>query len=90
MEVRLSPELHDWVLSKVKSGLYDSADEVVREALRLLEERDSGLHARREEIREKIAEGAEALRNGEVVDGEEVFAELESKLKAMEKSRQAG
>jgi antitoxin ParD1/3/4 len=40
MNVSLTPELDKFVASKVESGLYTSASEVVREALRLLEEHD--------------------------------------------------
>ena len=40
MNVSLTPELEQLVYEKVKSGRYLSALEVVREALRLLEERD--------------------------------------------------
>jgi antitoxin ParD1/3/4 len=40
MNVSLTPELEALVDKKVKSGRYTSASEVVREALRLLEERD--------------------------------------------------
>jgi len=41
MNVSLTPELEKFVSAKVGSGRYNSASEVVREALRLLEERDS-------------------------------------------------
>ncbi len=40
MNVSLTPELEQFVHEKVKSGRYLSASEVVREALRLLEERE--------------------------------------------------
>ncbi len=40
MNVSLTPELDKFVAGKVESGLYTSASEVVREALRLLEEHD--------------------------------------------------
>jgi antitoxin ParD1/3/4 len=40
MNVSLSPELEKFVGTKVESGRYNSASEVVREALRLLEEHD--------------------------------------------------
>ncbi|MGH9604516.1 MAG: type II toxin-antitoxin system ParD family antitoxin [Terracidiphilus sp.] len=40
MNVSLTPELDKFVFGKVESGLYTSASEVVREALRLLEEHD--------------------------------------------------
>ncbi len=40
MNVSLTPELEKLVADKVGSGRYNSASEVVREALRLLEEQD--------------------------------------------------
>lgn len=40
MNVSLSPRLEDFVKAKVESGLYNSTSEVVREALRLLQEQD--------------------------------------------------
>jgi antitoxin ParD1/3/4 len=40
MNVSLTPELDKFVAGKVESGRYTSASEVVREALRLLEEHD--------------------------------------------------
>lgn len=41
MNVNLTPELVKFVQEKVQSGLYNSASEVVREALRLMQERDT-------------------------------------------------
>jgi|GEM_PF-5062059 len=41
----------------------------------------------RDEIRKKIAEGAESLRNGEGVDSEEVFQHLERELDKLERNR---
>lgn len=40
MNVSLTPELEALVNEKVRSGLYHTASEVVREALRLLKNRD--------------------------------------------------
>lgn len=40
MNVSLTPELEQLVNEKVKSGDYQTASEVVREALRLLKDRD--------------------------------------------------
>ncbi|HEY7054975.1 MAG TPA: type II toxin-antitoxin system ParD family antitoxin [Vicinamibacterales bacterium] len=40
MNVSLTPELEKFVTDKVRSGLYQTASEVVREALRLLKVRD--------------------------------------------------
>lgn len=40
MNVNLTPQLEELVRARVASGLYSSASEVVREALRLLDEQD--------------------------------------------------
>ena len=40
MNVSLTPELEALVTEKVRTGLYQTASEVVREALRLLKQRD--------------------------------------------------
>lgn len=40
MNVSLTPVLEKLIQKKVKSGSYNNASEVVREALRLLEEQD--------------------------------------------------
>jgi putative addiction module CopG family antidote len=40
MKVSLPPALEQFVVTKVKSGLYVNASEVVRESLQLLKERD--------------------------------------------------
>ena len=76
MNVHLTTELEQLVKTKVKSGRYNSASEVVREALRLLEERDQLLELRKEAIRQQIDAGWES-RRGDGVDGEAFFAELE-------------
>jgi len=55
MNVSLTPELEKLVNDKVRSGLYQTASEVVREALRLLKQRDD--EARREEQRADLAPG---------------------------------
>lgn len=82
MNVSLTPELEKLVADKVKSGRYNSASEVVREALRLLEEQDQIRTLRLEEVRKKIAAGLEALDRGEGIDGEEAFEQLRQKSEA--------
>lgn len=48
MNVSLTPELEKLVAERVASGQYASASEVVREALRLLHERDQLTHLRQD------------------------------------------
>jgi antitoxin ParD1/3/4 len=51
MNVALTPDLEELVNSKLKEGRYETADEVIREGLRLLKERDDHLNWLRAEIR---------------------------------------
>jgi antitoxin ParD1/3/4 len=70
MNVSLTPELEKLVQTKVRSGRYNSASEVVREALRLLEQHDSLRAIHLKELRSRIDEGLTALDRGEGTDGE--------------------
>lgn len=64
MNVSLTPELETLVNEKVKSGDYNSASEVVREALRLLKEQDQLKQLRLEELRKEIQKGVSDMRAG--------------------------
>ena len=68
MNVHLTPKLESLVRQKVDNGLYTSASEVVREALRLLEERDYIRQMRFEELRQAIREGKDDLDAGRTVE----------------------
>jgi antitoxin ParD1/3/4 len=79
MNVSLTPELEKLIQKKVDSGRYTSASEVVREALRLLEQKDRqdaerqrALRVFQEELDWRIAE----LDRGEGIDAEEASARL--------------
>ena len=86
MNVHLTPELEQLVQSRVKSGRYNSASEVVREALRLLEQRDEVFTLRKDEIRRQIEEGWQSAGRGEFVAGDEVFDRVDAELEALERS----
>jgi len=79
MNVSLTPELEQLIHEKVETGLYLSASEVVREALRLLEERDKLQALKLEELRREIRVGIDQADRGELLDGPEVFRELRRK-----------
>jgi antitoxin ParD1/3/4 len=86
MNVSLTPELEQLIHKKVQTGLYLSASEVVREALRLLEERD-GLHAMKlAELRKEIRVALDQADRGELLDGPEVFGKLRKKVRENNKS----
>jgi len=57
MNVNLSPQLEAMVKAKVASGLYTSASEVVREALRLMEQQDQLRSLQLQQLRSDIQEG---------------------------------
>lgn len=57
MNVNLTPRLEELVRAKVASGLYTSASEVVREALRLMEEQDRLRAAKLEQLRQDVSQG---------------------------------
>lgn len=57
MNINLTPQLEEMVRQKVKSGLYTSASEVMREALRLMEEKDQVRAAKLDQLRNDIQEG---------------------------------
>ena len=66
MNVSLTPELEKLVQEKVKSGRYLSASEVIREALRLLQEQDQLRELRLEELRKFVAVGVEQADRGQL------------------------
>ncbi len=68
MHVSLTPELEKYVRDKVKTGLYNSSSEVVRESLRLLEERDKLKEIRLEELRKEIQKGVDSIERGDFTE----------------------
>jgi antitoxin ParD1/3/4 len=66
MNVSLTPELKEFVEQKVRSGLYQTASEVVRDGLRLLRERDELRRDQLEALRRDIAVGVDQADRGQV------------------------
>ena len=87
VNVHLTPELESLVKKKVRTGRYNSASEVVREALRLFEERDRIRELQIQELRKKINKGWASLEQGEGVDGEEFFRALEREEQELARKR---
>jgi antitoxin ParD1/3/4 len=76
MNVSLTPELERFVNGKVKTGRYNSASEVVREALRLLEQQEQTRAAQLAGFNEELTRRLASLDRGEHVDPAEARARL--------------
>jgi antitoxin ParD1/3/4 len=76
VNVSLTAELERWVAAKVEGGHYRSASEVVREGLRLLQEREEEHAARLEALRRDVEIGLDELDRGQGVDGEAAFDQV--------------
>lgn len=60
MNISLTPHLEEMIREKIASGSYNSASEVVREALRLLEQEDQLQSLKLQKLRQDILEGLES------------------------------
>lgn len=85
MNVSLGSKWDRFVESMVEAGDYQTSSEVIREGLRLLEEREllkrisvSSI----EELKLKLAQGAASLDSGKGIDGEVAFAQLKQRIKS--------
>jgi len=84
MNVSLGQRWEHFVEGKVKSGDYQTASEVLRDGLRLLEKEELlkrvsvGSLA---ELEAKLLKAAESLDAGKGVNGEQVFARLRQRIK---------
>jgi antitoxin ParD1/3/4 len=82
MNIALKPEQENFIRTKLKDGKYRSVDSLLAFAFQLLEEYETK-QQKLSGLREKIAEGTEQIKQGDVVDGELVFRQLQSKLEQM-------
>ncbi|MGH6955533.1 MAG: type II toxin-antitoxin system ParD family antitoxin [Caulobacteraceae bacterium] len=74
MNISLTPELERRIAEKVETGLYNTASEVVREALRLLfSDEEARRRTARALLDSEIRAGLDELDRGESVDGDEAY-----------------
>ncbi|MGO8735103.1 MAG: type II toxin-antitoxin system ParD family antitoxin [Terriglobia bacterium] len=85
MNVSLTPELEQFVQTKVESGRYNSASEVVREALRLLEEHERARVAQLAEFNKELGRRLASLDRDENVDPVKARARLQRKSEELRK-----
>ncbi len=77
MYIQIKPELEQFIQAQLATGRFASADDVINEAFKLLQEREQRI----EELRQKIALGTEQIAKEQVTDGEVVFARFQEKIR---------
>ncbi len=82
MNVSLTPELEAVIEGKVSSGMYNSASEVVREGLRLLQQRDEMREAKLNALRSEIRKGVDSLEAGRYRDVSDAMGDIKERLMA--------
>jgi antitoxin ParD1/3/4 len=85
MNVSLTPELDKFVADKVASGRYNSASEVVREALRLLEDHDRARGAQLAAFNQELGARLSSLDRGERIQPKAARARIEQKSRERRK-----
>jgi antitoxin ParD1/3/4 len=81
LNVSLTPELERFVQSRVSTGRYQTASEVVREGLRLLEAQEAQRDLTLSALKQKLARGAAQADRGEFVDPAHVLKRIEARKK---------
>ncbi|MEQ1835618.1 MAG: type II toxin-antitoxin system ParD family antitoxin [Candidatus Nitrotoga sp.] len=87
INVSLPPELEARVRQRVESGMYGSASEVIREALRLFEAYEQVKTAKLDSLRQDIAKGLNDAKND--LAKEIDFANLKKQGRQLLKTRKA-
>lgn len=68
MEAALAPDIQEMVRQAFETGRYPTPDDVLREALRLLRERDDDYRRRLDALRTDIGIGLADIERGDVAD----------------------
>ena len=87
MNVSLTSEMEKWVHGKVGSGLYNSASEVVREALRSLHEKETRNRTKLASLRDAVQLGIAAADQDQIADWDE---QVSKEVKEMGRRRRRG
>ena len=86
MSADLGKALEDFVENLVKTGRYRSRSEVLREGIRLVQERE----AKQMALEVLLKDAIDSADRGETIAAEDVFAELRAELTAIKEARRAG
>lgn len=80
MSSDISPANEQFIQDALADGAYETRGQLIDEALELLK--------RRADVRQKIQAGIDQLDRGEGIPAEEVWADLEEEVKAIERESQ--
>ena len=80
----------DLIRELVESGRYDSAAEVVLDALSLLRDQELLRKAQGDWLKAEVQKGIDSAERGELMPAEEVFDRLEAKYRALAEKQQKG
>jgi antitoxin ParD1/3/4 len=80
MNVSLTPELEKFVQDKVKSGLYTTASEVIRESLRLMHTHDDVRKQQVSQLNQAIEIGLQQLSQGKKTPADKSYAQFKDKI----------
>jgi putative addiction module CopG family antidote len=86
MTITLRPDQERLIAEALRSGAYQSSEEVIKQALELLRERDAWLA----ENPAKIEEGYANAQRGELLDSDRVRAQMEEKKRAWAAEQRQG
>lgn len=87
MNVNLGPIFDEFVAEMLRTGLYQSQSEVVREGLRLLKEREEIKNLRLAEMRKQISLGMKQAEKGDLIEGATVFAGIRARSAKRRRAR---
>ena len=76
----IGDHFEQFIKTQLESGRYSSASEIVRDALRLMEEREQLRQIQLEQLRQQIQAGIDS---GPSIPAEEVFDRLSAKYQVM-------
>jgi putative addiction module CopG family antidote len=76
MTIELPPELEEIVRQDMQAGIYGSMEEYLERAVMLLHNQENWLTRHRDELSAQIEEGWQDAERGDVIDAEQLKAEL--------------
>ena len=88
MEISMKPELKQYIEKKIRSGLYNSTEEVVHEALYRMQEDDKVIDFKKEKLVEMVMVAIKQIERGEYAEyNEKTLHELFEDIKARGKAK---